>query len=209
MAAWTDLATLIASLAAGRAVTDEKMQALAENVAAGFEAAQDALVVQQGWHPDDMIAYGDGNDGMIYNSAVDGSVASIISNDFEDGYEYAFLASNLTVPSGGDILVEFYRETGAAYSATGVIGTSGGAGNVRMYAWLEMIRPRDVMNGHVFSSRGAIGPTPSNTTFPGGGVLFGGIVTHTTAQKVLRVRFTLSTGNFAAGTLQQFRRVAP
>jgi hypothetical protein len=208
MADWTDLSTLIASLAAGKAFTDEKAQALAENPAALAEGAPGGLVVQQGWHPDDMIAYGDGNDGMIYNSAVDGSVASIISNDFEDGYEYAFLASNLTVPSGGDILVEFYRETDAAYSATGVIGTSGGAGNVRLYAWMEMIRPRDVMNGHVFSSRGTIGPTPSNATFPGGG-LFGGIVTHTTAQKVLRVRFTLSSGNFAAGTLQQFRRVAP
>lgn len=42
MAAWTDYATLIASLAAGKAFTDEKAQALAENPVAIAEGATGA-----------------------------------------------------------------------------------------------------------------------------------------------------------------------
>lgn len=46
MADWTDTATLIASLAAGKAFTDEKAQALAENVDAVSEGALNAPRVQ-------------------------------------------------------------------------------------------------------------------------------------------------------------------
>lgn len=39
MAVWTDFASLIASLASGKAFTDEKAQALAENIIAAFEGS--------------------------------------------------------------------------------------------------------------------------------------------------------------------------
>jgi hypothetical protein len=46
MADWTDTATLIAALAAGKAVTDEKLQALAENPEAMAEGATGAPLVE-------------------------------------------------------------------------------------------------------------------------------------------------------------------
>jgi hypothetical protein len=46
MAVWTNFAALVASLASGKAFTDEKAQALAENVKAAFEG--DATAVADG-----------------------------------------------------------------------------------------------------------------------------------------------------------------
>jgi hypothetical protein len=41
------------------------------------------------WHPYNMVYFGDGNDGLIYDNSVDGNVLSVETPVFEAGYEYA------------------------------------------------------------------------------------------------------------------------
>ena len=89
MADWTDATTLIAALSTGKAVTDEKMQALAENpVALAESIATGTPILVTGWHPYDMVNVGDGATGKIYDIAVNGVVASIASPTMVDGYDY-------------------------------------------------------------------------------------------------------------------------
>lgn len=64
------------------------MKALAANPSAIAEGATGAPPVKAGWVPYDMIALGDGNDGVIWDHAIDGSVASVTTPDFAAGYEY-------------------------------------------------------------------------------------------------------------------------
>jgi hypothetical protein len=74
--------------------------------------------------------------------------------------------------------------------------------------WLETIQPRRSADCHVFRTSGALISTPSSAVTTTGG-LSQVFLNIGTAQKILRVRFTLSTGDFTTGTVRQYRRIAP
>jgi hypothetical protein len=97
MATWTDYAALIASLASGKAFTDEKAQALAENLQAYLETDATAPVNQACWHPYDMVFANDGAIGRFYNGTVTTSVAvpTMVA-----GYDYMFRGQGLRHSAG-------------------------------------------------------------------------------------------------------------
>ncbi len=203
MADWTDTSILIAALAAGKAVTDEKLQALAENPVASAEASATAIVNETVWHPYNKVTVGDTNDGLIYDAAVSGAVASVVSPDFEDGYEYRFRWDLISFSSGGTTLrIELYRETSAAYDAVTVISPNVTLAGDDCSGQVEVIRPRLVLKwcpveavSTVTSSSGVI--TATSTSF---------FSVNNTAQKRLRARFTPSTGNIDGGKIYMDRR---
>jgi len=98
-------------------VTTTLMQAMRDNPVAISEGATDAPVVAAGWHPYDMVTVGDGNDGAIYDSAVDGSVATVATPSFADGYEYAIVFEQLGAISVNTIDARIYFDVAAGYSA--------------------------------------------------------------------------------------------
>ena len=94
------------------------MKALALNPVAIAEGATGAPYVATGWHPYNGVNVGDAATGIIYNFAVHGAVANVVSPDFEDGYEYLFIG--IDIDSSGAVnsfLMEVFRETTGSYIA--------------------------------------------------------------------------------------------
>lgn len=194
MADWTDDTTLIAALAAGKALTDEKLQATVENVRALAEAAPDAPVVVAGWHPYDMVAVGDGATGVFYDFAVHGTQATITTPDFADGYEYAIRFADLGCSAASALNVDLYRETDAAYTTvwTSANTTAGAA-----YGWVEIHAPRVAGTEHFVTARATMAVSAEAATSG---------FWDATVQKVLRARLSWTSGNIDAGTVALYRR---
>lgn len=196
MAAWTDFATLFASLAAGKAVTDEKLQALAENVVALAEGAPDAVVLRQGWHPYDMVDYGDGADGVIYDFAVDGAVASVTSPTFAAGFEYAFDLLNLSMFDG--LTIEANRSVSGWSAPYALV-----AGTVtQVVGYVECLRATKSQIGHVIMAAAGVASgfnaiAPETILSRGSGA----------AQTLTAARFGTATGNITAGKIVMYKRL--
>lgn len=187
MADWTDTTILIASLAAGKAFTDEKAQALAENPEALLEASAAALVNQAIWHPYNKVTNGDANDGKIYDFAVDGAVLNVVSPDFVDGYEYRFRFDRVSSDTAtvAALRAELYLETTAAYvfvaNALPDDTASGNASGV-----MEVLQPREILTWVPVRGYAALTTTTGSITSTVSDVMS----VHTTAQKRLRARFS-------------------
>lgn len=202
MADWTD--PPYAALTVDKAWTDEKATAAFENAVALAEAATGAPYVENGWHPYNGVTVGDGATGKIYDSAVDGALATKDSPDFEDGYEYMFLFEQVSSSSNGAYLrCALYREplnalTSAA-TISGVITSSvhGVTGRLivnspRRSSAAFLVEPlNDVVSGNSIQ-------TPYSAALS-----FGYL---STLQKVLHVRFSMDVGNIDGGKIYMLRR---
>lgn len=188
-------------------VTQPLLTALRDNLLAGLEGDTTAPVNQATWHPYNKVTVGDTNTGLIYSFPVNGAVASIVTPDFADGYEYALIFEDLrsTVVSQ-TLRFEFYRETSAAYSGadspTGASLTTASG----LFGQIELLRVRQTRRVQV--SNAFFLNNPSNNQVPQAANIF--YVSHTTAQKILRVRLSSSGGNItgsgSAGQIYMFRR---
>lgn len=167
-----------ASVAVGAIPSSSVVTALRDNPIAISEGSSGAPVMVTGWHPYDKVTVGDGKTGVIYDFSVTGAQSSIVSPDFEDGYEYRFFGV-LT----GLSTIEFYNQTTAAYMVT--------AGSVNFGAWfdLEIPMPRVTKAWHLV--RGSYALTGTNNA--------AAIITKAPASngisssKILRIRFTTGT----------------
>lgn len=112
--------------------TAELLTACLENPVAIAELATGAPIPPGIWVPYDMEAIGDGADGLIYDHAVDGTVASVSSPTFVVGWDYFFYAADVSHDGGG---------TGRTLDFSGVVtsqsdsspSTNGIAGNEITY----------------------------------------------------------------------------
>jgi len=168
--------------------------ALRDNVAAAAEAATGAPVVVAGWHPYDMVKIGDGADGVFYDFAVDGTVATITTPDFADGYEYAICLTGLGCSATHRLVVSLYKETDAAYQTA---WTSSNTSSGDTYAWIEIPIPRIAKTGHFVEYKAAL----ENLIETGASWFY-----DATVQKILRARISWSSGDIDAGTAKLYRR---
>lgn len=84
-----------------------------EEIAAG---TTDAPIVRGGWVPYDMVTYGDGADGVIYDFSADGAVASITSPTFVAGWEYKLAFFALENSTGySDLRLQGFRVTDSSW----------------------------------------------------------------------------------------------
>jgi len=202
--AWTSISN--AAVAVGAIPSSSTVTALRDNPVAVADASSGAPVVFAGWHPYDKVSVGDGKDGLIYDFAVNGVVASVITPDFVDGYEYRVFAVRISPASNSvTLLLDLYKETSGSYSRS-FTSVSTANGEVWSFDW-EILMPRISASSHfgrlVTQLNGiAVDEPTSNYTL-------GTVVTssyNATVQKALRARISFNSGNIDAGKIWMFRR---
>lgn len=197
MTTWTNISN--ASVAVGGIPSSTTVTALRDNPAAMAESASGAPVIFAGWHPVDKVTVGDGKTGLIYDAAVNGTVASVITPDFEDGYEYRIIARDLSKNSAASARLQIYgfKQTDAIYKlmllSADAVGYAG--------ADVEILTPRIASSVHLlrFSTyvgsdiRNGTDGDPDNYELP--------------AQKLLRARIQFNGGySIDGGKIWMFRR---
>lgn len=160
-----------------------------DNVIAAREGAVNSPYERSGWHPYNGVTIGDGATGVIYDFAVHGAVASVVSPDFEDGYEYMLVMSGIDSSGAVDnFYIEAYKETSGAY-LTLVTNTYAPSLVNDLAIRLELYWPR-VTSIRAFTSGNISGVAVSP------------------AQKLLRFRVRFNIWNIAGGTIRMMRRLA-
>lgn len=196
--AWTTISN--AAVAVGAIPSSSTVTALRDNPVAVADASSGAPVVFAGWHPVDKVSVGDGKDGLIYDHAVTGTVASVITPDFVDGYEYRVIAAAIECDSASNTRLELdgFYQTDSLYNrirySTDGVGTSNFFG-----CDLEIVMPRipnvvHLVNGWMYRD-GSIsndGVDSASYELP--------------AQKLLRARVAFTVGSISGGKIWLFRR---
>lgn len=197
MTTWTTISN--AAVAVGAIPSSSTVTALRDNTSAVAESSSGAPVVVSGWHPVDKVTIGDGKTGLIYDSAVTGTVSSVITPDFVDGYEYMLLGDSLTHAGGATtraLYIQLYQQTSASYVSARESGSV--TGTTRMSFRAEIVMPRLSTRMHFMPN--ILGASASISSTMEGGVYDG------TAQKILRARVIYDGFNITGGQIWLFRR---
>ncbi len=103
-------------------VTATLMEAAANNPTAIAEGASGAPYSGSAIRPHDGVTVGDGNDGLLYDFAVDGAVASVQTPNFVSGYRYTLRVVNSSHAAGAnqDLEVDWF-ETGPTLLGTSTL----------------------------------------------------------------------------------------
>lgn len=197
MTTWTTISN--AAVAVGAIPSSSIVTALRDNPSAVAESSSGAPVMVSGWHPVDKVSTGDGKTGLIYDSAVTGTVASVVTPDFVDGYEYRVVAHNMQQTGGGTIRLDLdaYFETDAAYRRLAYTPDAGSSGNQFGYD-IQILLPRVEKRTHLTSGNayvnGNVGIGYDTTSYDA------------TLQKILRARIKFTSGSIDTGKIYLFRR---
>jgi hypothetical protein len=208
MSTWTTISN--GAVAVGGIPASSTVTALRDNPIAIAEAANGSPVVYAGWHPPDKASVGDSEAGLIYDGAVNGSVASIETPDFEDGFEYRIVGKDLRrTSSSSSLQILGYFATAATYRKM-LEGSNSFSEGARLYYGfdIEFLMPRVASVAHL-----VMGRMHGGEKFTNGGDL----VTEDDlsqfdtsyeepAQKILRAQIKLSSGNIDSGKIWLLRR---
>lgn len=198
MTTWTNISN--AAVAVGGIPSSTTVTALRDNPMAIAESASGAPVVFAGWHPYDKVTVGDGKAGLIYDAAVNGTVANVVTPDFEDGFEYRIIAHGLShndTVTNRELTLEFYKQTSASYVTCISFGANSSSAQFGMDATIMM--PRITSTWHMASFFAYSGGSLYTTANVVGAY-------SVTAQKVLRARIDFSVGSIDNGKIWLFRR---
>ncbi len=185
-----------ASVAVGAIPSSTTVTALRDNPIAIAEASAGAPVSVAGWHPVDKVTVGDGKRGLIYDFAVNGAVASVVSPDFVDGYEYRFVAIDVSGASTAALYFEVFKQTAAAYVLAIAQGSAAASAKSGLDVTFNMPRLDSSWHSGAYNSW-QDGAFDSGTLWTAYNV---------TNQKLLRARFRYTTGNIDGGKIWMFRR---
>ena len=200
MTTWTTISN--AAVAVGGIPSSSTVTALRDNPSAVAEASTGAPVVFAGWHPYDKVSVGDGKTGLFYDHAVTGTVSSIVTPDFEDGYEYRLVALDLShsnTAGNSAIRLNALKETSNVYRA--VRSTASASSTVSFGVHAEFYLPRIASLAHFVMVLGHAGSTYSS------GVDLDSEMYYSPSQKILRASLSVSTGHqIDGGKAYLFRR---
>lgn len=200
-------------------LTSELAKKWRDNPLAINEGDPTAPVNQVVWHPYNKVTVGDSNRGLIYNFPTDGAVATVTAPDFVDGYEYAFFINRIfgSVVTPQALRIDWYRETSATYSGPDPLLNMAISTATSETAFLELPMVRVAKRYHSLIGNAS---SASTDAFDGGntfasvnaapGTVNNMGVSHATAQKILRVRFSANSGNITGsgslGQIYMYRR---
>jgi hypothetical protein len=189
---WTSISN--AAVAVGGIPSSTVVTALRDNPGAMAAGENGAPVVFAGWHPYNKVSIGDGETGLIYNSAVDGTQASVVTPDFEDGYEYRILAVRMSHNHGSaqSLRIEF-ADGGGSYTGT-FLTTGTMVASERFSFDAQVMMPR-VESNDINVLWLAFNSTVAGRQIP----LF-------PANVLLRARVTFSAGSIDSGKIYFLRR---
>ena len=197
MTTWSTISN--AAVAVGAIPSSTTVTALRDNPSAIAEASSGAPVVFAGWHPVDKVSVGDGKAGLIYDSVADGTVSSVVTPDFVDGYEYRVVGVDLFCNSASNVRLNLEVEFQADGWERLRFSTEGRGSSFNWGCDLEIVTPRLLKTTHFangFMSRnGSIaGEGIDSTSF------------QTPQQKLLRARLRFTAGDVSGGKVYCFRR---
>ena len=201
MTTWTSISN--AAVAVGGIPASTTVTALRDNPSAIAEASSGAPVMVSGWHPYDKVTIGDGKTGLIYDHAVTGTVPSVVTPDFVDGYEYRVLALGLRhnaalIATDRRLQLEAFKQTDAAYRL--VRQSDNGVNNQDFGYHAEFYFPRLESTSHFVMTM-----TYRNGAFSAQ-IDADSAMYDTPAQKILRARISFTGDSIAAGKVWMFRR---
>jgi hypothetical protein len=197
MTTWTTISN--AAVAVGAIPSSSIVTALRDNPSAVAESSSGAPVMVSGWHPVDKVSTGDGKTGLIYDHAVTGTVASVVTPDFVDGYEYRVIAHLMDSSAAATIRLNIngYFETDAAYRRLAYTGDEYGPSTQFGYD-IEILIPRVPKRTHLISG---VGYADNNI-----GLGIDGTSYNSTLQKLLRAQIIFTSGSIVGGKVWMFRR---
>lgn len=196
MTTWTNISN--AAVAVGGIPSSTTVTALRDNPSALAESATGAPVVASAWHPYNKVTVGDGQTGIIYDSAVNGVQASVVTPDFEDGYEYRIIMHELSSNSSSTpvrLNVEAFFSVDAVYRR---LVFSADASPLLLYGgdvWFSL--PRVTKRNQTLYGQLYV----TNTYAIGYDVPY-----DDTLQKLTRARVRFTTGSITAGKIWFLRR---
>jgi hypothetical protein len=201
MTTWTSISN--AAVAVGGIPSSTTVTALRDNPSAIAEASSGAPVMVSGWHPYDKVTIGDGKTGLIYDHAVTGTVPSVVTPDFVDGYEYRILALGLRhnaalIGTDRRLQLEAFKQTDAVYRLVRQSDT--GVNNQDFGYHAEFYFPRLESTSHFVMTM-----TYRNGSF-NAQIDADSAMYDTPAQKILRARISFTGDSIAAGKIWMFRR---
>ena len=200
MTTWTTISN--AAVAVGAIPSSSIVTALRDNPSAVAESSSGAPVMVSGWHPYDKVSTGDGKTGLIYDHAVNGTQASVVTPDFVDGYEYRIIALDLRHNAAGftdrRLQMEAFKQTDAAYRLIRQSDQGPNSDDFGFHA--EFYFPRLDSAAHFVMAM-----TYKDGSFSGG-IDVDSAMYDTPAQKILRARISFNGDSIAAGKVWMFRR---
>lgn len=196
MSTWTNITN--AAVAVGGIPSSSTVTALRDNPVALIEGANNAPVNQAAWHPYNKVVVGDSYDGLIYDFAVNGSVTTITTPDFEDGYEYKVTFSGLSYSSG----LSYTLSADFIYADTGSTGT--------LFTFGPIDGPGYAMSGDVKYTNARVDHTKKIAFGAASWTTIGSdgedIKIQAYSGKIARARFRWQGSSFDAGKMWLFRR---
>jgi len=199
MTPWTSISN--AAVAVGGIPSRTTETALRDNTSALAESASGAPVMVSGWHPHDKVSIGDGKTGLIYDHAVNGTVPSVVTPDFVDGYEYRVVALDLNhsdTLNNRRLEMEAFKETDAVYRL--IKQSPDGISSAEFGYHAEFYLPRIASQSHFVMTMSYMNGDYANT------IELTSAMYDPPAQKILRARISFSEGNITAGKIWFFRR---
>ena len=187
------------TIASGKPITLQQGRALRDNLAAAREGATGAAYEASAWHPHDGVTIGDGATGLIYNQSVHGTVATLETPAWADGYEYRFIYEGLRHNSGSNqsFRVEFYKSADASYvSAINIGGLASSGSDFNGYS--EVYRPRILLATVNLVSALNIGAAVNFDIIP---------TKLTGSNKFGKARFSYTGGSIALGKIYMQKRL--
>lgn len=196
MTTWTNISN--AAVAVGGIPSSTTVTALRDNPVAIAEAAAGAPIDVNNWHPVDKVTVGDGKTGLIYDFAVNGVQAGVVTPDFEDGYEYRVIAIDISHNSISNRTLQLglYLQTSATYETVVAVGDNNNSANFGFDALINI--PRIVSRTHSVLYVGVVNGSSSNTST--------GVVFNSTPQKLLRAEIRFGSNSIDGGKIYFLRR---
>lgn len=177
-------------------VTQTLMEALADNPTAIAEAATDSPVVQSSWHPYNLTTAGGSEDGVYYDVSSDGNTGSVETPTLEDGFEYFVLIDRVSTTATADITFAVDGSSSGYGSEITVLSSLLSTEILELKA--DLVAPRISKQLYQISIQGI--KTGGTAYFDN----FGGAFV--SSEKIDKIRFSVSTGNFDSGKFYLFRR---
>jgi hypothetical protein len=199
MTTWTTISN--AAVAVGAIPSSSIVTALRDNPSAVAESSSGAPVMVSGWHPVDKVSIGDSKTGLIYDHAVTGTVASVVTPDFVDGYEYRIVALDLyhnDTINERRLQVEAFKETDAAYRL--IRQSDQGSSSSPFGYHAEFYFPRIASQSHLVMTMNYRAGAFSSA-FDATSAMY-----DPPAQKILRARVSFTGGSIVGGKVWFFRR---
>lgn len=202
MTGFTDLPNI--AVQSGGRPRGSTITALRDNAISIAECDPTAPTNQATWHPYNRIAPGSTNIGRIYNFPTDGALSTVVTPDYQDGYEYRIKLIGLSPNLAGDLQIENFRETDAAYNPIHTLNVTLSAANAYT-GTIELLDVRQPWRVHSFSAKIGV-QVGSNSAIAA--TTFDRMDQFVTAQPILRSRISFLGSSIDAGQILLERRRA-